>query len=93
MTANSTTDHTMDHTSSDKKGITRQGAVAMDPSRKGPPPIPTRASSTALTEEQQRQQQAQELHDAPTATKVPPKVAKKPKTNKGPTQSQTSTGT
>ena len=93
-------------TTSDKKGITRQGAVAMDPmvaSRKGPPPVPTRASSTALTDEQRRQQQQQQQqsaivtghpdgsHDAP-AVKIPPKVAKKPKPNKKSAQPQASTG-
>lgn len=98
-------DTTADHmiTTSDKKGITRQGAVAMDPmvaSRKGPPPVPTRASSTALTDEQRRQQQQQGamvtgppdgLHDAPPV-KIPPKIAKKPKPNKRPAQPQASTG-
>ena len=72
---------------------TRQGAVAMDPTRKGPPPVPTRASSTALTDEQRQQQlqQQQQLREV-TAVKVPPKVAKKPKANKRPTQPQASTG-
>ena len=98
-------DTAADHmiTTSDKKGITRQGAVAMDPmvaSRKGPPPVPTRASSTTLTDEQRRQQQQQDAmvtgppdgsHDAPPV-KVPPKVAKKPKPNKKSTQPQASTG-
>ena len=91
-----TEDHVIKDTTSDKKGITRQGAVAMDPtvtSRKGPPPVPTRASSTALTDEQRRrqQQQQQQSRDV-TAVKVPPKVAKKPKANKRPTQPQASTG-
>ena len=68
----------------------------MDPtvtSRKGPPPVPTRASSTALTDEQQqqRQQQQQQSPDV-SAVKVPPKVAKKPKANKRPTQPQASAG-
>ena len=83
--------------SSDRKGITRQGADAMDLTRKGPPPVPTRASSTALTDEQQKQQQSSVIadppdgsHDIPAAvTKVPPKVAKKPKANKRPTQAST----
>lgn len=92
---------TMD-TSSDRKGITRQGAVAMDPTRKGPPPVPTRASSTALTDEQQKQQKQQSgvvadppdgSHDILAAVaKAPPKVAKKPKANKRSTQPQASTG-
>lgn len=87
---------TMD-TTSNKKEITLQGAVAMDntvTSRKGPPPVPTRASSTALTDEQRQQQLRQAAigsHDVPS-TKVPPKVAKKPKANKQPTQPQASTG-
>ena len=93
-----TEDHVIKDTTSDKKGITRQGAVAMDPtvtSRKGPPPVPTRASSTALTDEQRRQQQQQQQQQQSrdvTAVKVPPKVAKKPKANKRPTQPQASTG-
>ena len=86
-------------TSSDKRGITRQGAVAMDPTKKGPPPVPTRASSTALTDEQRRQQQQGAVVTAPpdgshdaSSVKMPPKVAKKPKPNKRPTQPQASTG-
>lgn len=93
-------------TTSDNKGMTRQGAVAVDAtvmSRKGPPPVPTRASSTALTDEQ-RQQQLQHQrtivpgpsdgsHDtSAVVAKVPPKVAKKPKANKRPPQPQASTG-
>lgn len=72
---------------------TRQGAVAMDPTRKGPPPVPTRASSTALTDEQRKQQQRQQQqqHDV-TTVKVPPKIAKKPKANKRPPEPQASTG-
>ena len=91
-------------TSADKKGITRQGAVTMDPaiaSRKGPP-VPTRAASTGLTEEQRRQQLQQQKgvvsgppdssNDMAAVTKIPPKVAKKPKPNKRSPQPQASTG-
>ena len=90
-------------TTSDKKGITRQEAVAMDPtvtSRKGPPPVPTRASSTTLTDEQRRRQQQQGamVTGPPDGSpdilpvKMPPKVAKKPKPNKRSAQPQASTG-
>lgn len=120
-TTTSSSDDTGDHmitknvnvdASSDRKGITRQGAVAVDTatSRKGPPPVPTRASSTTLTDEQQRQQQLllqqqqqrqqgavvsgppDGSRDNSTVTKIPPKVAKKPKANKKSTQPQASTG-
>jgi len=74
----------------EERGLTRQAAVAVDPvSRKGPPPVPTRASSTALTDKEQQQMRDVQQRGvaAPqdassnltTATKVPPKIAKKPK--------------
>jgi len=83
-------ENVVDHVSNkEDRGLTRQAAVAVDPTttRKGPPPIPTRSSSTALTDEEQQQMMQQRGVGAPqnapanitTATKVPPKVAKKPK--------------
>ena len=84
--------NSLDHVSNkEERGLTRQAAVAVDPTtRKGPPPIPTRSSSTALTDKEQQQMRdvAQQggvaaPQNAPAnmiaATKVPPKVAKKPK--------------
>jgi len=86
-------ENVMDHVNNkEERGLTRQAAVAVDTTtaRKGPPPIPTRSSSTALTDKEQQQMKgvAQQggvaaPQNAPanmtTATKVPPKVAKKPK--------------
>ena len=86
-------ENVVDHVSNkEERGLTRQAAVAVDPTsaRKGPPPIPTRSSSTALTDKEQQQMRGVAQRggvaapqNAPanmtTATKVPPKVAKKPK--------------
>ena len=58
------------------------------------------ATTTTINQNEQQKQQSAILanssdgsHDVPAAvTKIPPKVAKKPKANKKPTQPQASTG-